>query len=671
MRRSLVLYAVLLLTIATICQQQAFAVTLRNPGFDEGKAGWSGHWWSPWDWYTFTICPPDQSDPPLPAEYIWRDWAVGAVNLPTVNGFPQWDYISAWDPTIGATSGGMSYGMTPYSDFSDGYDRPAYVGQQWMKKNPGNPYYSGVGQYAGCLEPGKVYEVSAWAVSSCEYSPADMRILIDPNGGNDARVASISSAAVPNHPLGRYWIWSKTGNNRIGNYVDVQGSDTAGAYSIYDRVSAQFTATSSQATIFLLMDSTPWVRGDGPGRDLGIGWDQVEIREVHAPVSTIAEAKTVPDGTSVTLTGVVVTGVFPDGIYGTDLDAREKHPCLFVQDQDRSAGILILSGRTVSKRDIVTIEGTVKTYGGQPGVKATNVTVTGSTPSDPLPVGMTNAASGGSNVQGGVGLDSLGLLVKVWGKVTEFDWYGIDPSGLTFAYAYLDDGSNVPGGAARQIVSNPDFETFSGSGQPTVPTGWSRIKGADAATEDPGVHALGGCNDGMGPHSGRVFVGRTGGTGHAWCYQSVSGLSAGQQSTAKAYGWSGVDANARVRLGVNPAGGSDPLAAGIVWGPSVYTEGQWQLLSVDFVSATGSATVFLECDHAGTVGSPRTGFDDVNVYSPSVAKTGIRLVCPWDMSISAGQNCAITGNLWTEKARGEMVPTRLLLPRDSSDKVAY
>lgn len=657
MRRCIFICAAMTVLIAAASLQCALAVELRNPGFDEGNAGQYNHWWSPWDWYTFTICPPDQSDPPLPDEYIWRDWANGPVDLPTVNGFPQWIYMGGWNPMVGIMTGRMEYGMTPYCDFSNGYDKPVNVGRQWIKKNPGNPYYSGIAQYAGCLEVGKTYEVSAWGVSSCENTPADMRILIDPYGGNDARTAPISSPPVPNRPLGRYWMWSSLGNHRIGNYVEVRDNplgDITGAYSIYDKVSVQFTAVHHTATIFLLTDSTPWVPGEGDGEGLGIGWDNVEIREVHAPVSTIGDAKKVPTGTPVTLTGAVVTAVFANGIY-QDL----KDPCFFVQDSDRAAGIVVLGAREVERGDIVNIEGVVARYNGQAAVKPGPVTVTGSVSTETEPIAMTNAAAGGVGVKGGTGLDSLGLLVKVWGKVTSAD-FATSPTGSGYYYFTLDDGSGVSGGYIPQVVQNPDFESFNPG---YFALNWTSTKD-EAANSGPVM--LWSCNGGMGPRSGRAFIGRLGGAGRGWAYQIISGLTPGVPATVKAFGWSGGDSGARVRVGVDPAVGSSPVAPTIVWGPSTYTDGMWQELSLNFVPCSTMATLYLEFDHSAASGNARTGFEDVNVYTASLEKKGIK-VSSMDIMPNVGETWAVTGVLSSELDKGEQEPVRLLLPRDYAD----
>lgn len=657
MRPSLIpCVAVLLMLVlasghAVFGQQQL----LRNPGFEIGNAGQYNVWWAPWDWYTFTVMPDAETGE---MTYYFRNWAEGAVNLHWINGFPSWTYIRGWNPVLGG-SWEEEYGMTPHADYSGGYDNPVYTGRQWIKKNPTNPYYSGIAQFVGCLDVGKTYEVSAWGVSSSEVSPPDMRILVDPNGGNDARTAPISSQPVPHRPLGRYWIWSSTGNHRIGNYVDYWQSpapDVIGGYQIYDRVSVEFTATSSRATIFLLMDSTPWVIGDGVGSGLGVGWDNVEIREVHPPVTTLGAAKAAPVGTPLSVSQVLVTAVYPDGIYGNFRD-----PVFVVQDPGRSAGMMVVSAREVNRGDVLDITGTVTNYNGQKAIKLGMVTVTGSA-TEPAPLGMNNAASAGSSVEKGEGVDTLGMLVRLWGRVTDFGMTTA-PDGVSYYnYFVIDDGSRVPGGTDPQLVRNASFETYTPG---YFPQNWNRIQGAGASGN---VNVLWGCNGGVGPHNGVIYVGRVGGTGRSWVYQTAYGTESGATCTAKTYAWAGGAPEARVRMGVCPMGGVDPLAASVVWSPAVQTGGVWQQLSVDFTAASAAATIFLECDHGSATLTACTGFDDVNIYSSTLTQAGVKVVSH-GLFPSVGDYWLVTGILAGERMTGEILPTRILVTRDQDDGV--
>lgn len=657
------LFFVTLLVMATL-SVQATGVVMRNPGFDEGTQGYSGHWWAPWDWYTFTEFDPTDPGSGTNLVYYWRDCYTGAAGIPTNNGFLGWGALGVgFDPTIGVARADLDHNTSPWVDTSDGYDHPRAAGVQYIKQWSACRFYTGVGQYLRGLEVGTIYEVSAYSINFSEINPPDMRLLIDPNGGNNAHAATVSSAPAPNHPRGRYWIWSSTGNNRIGNYDDAGSPDATGCYALYDKVSVQFTATSPNATLFLLVDCRNLA--DYDTNDFGFAWDQVSIRKVHAPVSTIAAAKAAPDGTPVTLTSVVVTDVCPYGLYKEWSLGAPAPPCFFVQDQDRSAGTLVLSGRPVSVGSVVTITGETQTYNGAVAVKASGVTVTSSVPI-PKPLGITNSASGGEGVLAGKGLGSIGLRASIWGKVveagyTEPDYY----TGFYYGYFRVDDGSNVASGAEPQRVQNRSFEIFNEMTN-GFPTDWSSKR--DISSDRYLAALWGSPSSGtLDPHSGRVCLGRIGGTLRAWGYQKILGLAPGERGTAKAYGWAGSDPNARVRIGVDPNGGISPTSASIVWGPLINTNGNWQELSVEFATPSGTATIFLESNHTGATGTPRTAFDDVRVYAPSNTKVGVKVVLPYDGSLPAiGSYQAVTGELWTEFADGEALPTRLLIPQDST-----
>ncbi len=663
MKRITLAHIILLLAAIALSQQAMGAVTLlRNPGFDLGVAGWSNHWWSPWDWYTFTMCPPTEG---APAEYIWRDWATGPNALPTDNGFPGWNSLGfAWDPMTGV-SADTEYRTAPWCDTSDGYDHPRVDGEQYMKQwyPSTNHGVTGWAQYIGPLEVGKTYEVSAYAYSSAPVPP-DMRILIDPAGGNDVRTAPISSAPAPTRPGGRYWIWSSTGNNRIGDFTEATKPDVTGTYIIYDKLSVQFTATTPNATVFLLVGQDNWY-DPTEGTKPAAAWDQVSIREVHAPVSTIAAARTAPEGTPVTLTNVVVSAVYPAGIYGEGAD-----PCFFAQDSGRSSGVLVLSGRDVSPGDVVTITGETKTYNGSSAVKCTGMTKTSSGVA-PKPVGMTNAASGGAGVAGGKGADTLGLLTQIWGKVVESGQWSDPVTGdPTYTYALIDDGSAVES-APHQPVLNNGFERYSGGAWDTNPPGgWTRKKALDSTSHIQiwWYHNWGSL---VGPKDGSIYAGRVGGVGRSWMYQQVMGLSAGESAVLKVWAYAGGDPNAKVRIGVDPNGGSSQSATSIIWSPYVNTNKVWQELSVSFTAGASVNTVWLESNHTGaTANGTESGFDEVRIYAPSVARKGVKVILPplsWPPS--PGDYWCVTGNLWTELQPGETTPTRLLIPRSTDDIV--
>lgn len=133
----------------------------------------------------------------------------------------------------------------------------------------------------------------------------------------------------------------------------------------------------------------------------------------------VGAAKNRPDGTLVAIPNVVVTKSGPDSFW--------------VQEQDRSAGIRVVSNANPPANTLVTISGTMGTSGPEKVLNATSVT-TGA-PFTPVPLGVTGKNVAGSKVTNGTGLPNDGLLVTIWGKVTGVDFFD--------NFFFVDDGSGV------------------------------------------------------------------------------------------------------------------------------------------------------------------------------------------------------------------------------------
>jgi hypothetical protein len=125
---------------------------------------------------------------------------------------------------------------------------------------------------------------------------------------------------------------------------------------------------------------------------------------------TIGHAKTRSDGEVVSLSHKITTAVFTGEIY--------------IQEEDRSSGIRILTSDTASVGDRVDVIGILRTQNGERVLEKASVYVV-SSGSRPKPLAMTSA-----NI-GGPGLSNTGLLVKTWGRVK-------NPGNGWF---YLTDGS--------------------------------------------------------------------------------------------------------------------------------------------------------------------------------------------------------------------------------------
>jgi hypothetical protein len=156
-----------------------------------------------------------------------------------------------------------------------------------------------------------------------------------------------------------------------------------------------------------------------------------------APQGTIAWAKTLADGASLTspLQGKVVSRTFPSGGY------------FYIQEADRSMGIRVNdenAALTVTPGDTVTIaSGSLTTADGERVINTWGTTI-GVPVNAPRPAGLITRNLGGGDFNvyspgpgGAYGLNNVGLLVRIWGKVTAV---GSDAF-------YVDDGSATDAGS--------------------------------------------------------------------------------------------------------------------------------------------------------------------------------------------------------------------------------
>jgi len=151
--------------------------------------------------------------------------------------------------------------------------------------------------------------------------------------------------------------------------------------------------------------------------------------EIGPPGLPLAQARCSPVGARVTIEDAVVNAIFlgfPN-----------------VQQLDRSAGIhLTMGGSPPAVGTVVTAigvltrsdEGNLYVYGG---------IAVGTGSASVKPLGMSTKAAGGGAIceqlgsAGGQGVNNIGLLVKIWGRVT-----GVDPA---YGYYWVDDGAGLTG----------------------------------------------------------------------------------------------------------------------------------------------------------------------------------------------------------------------------------
>ncbi|MDO8586973.1 MAG: hypothetical protein Q7T82_08025 [Armatimonadota bacterium] len=162
------------------------------------------------------------------------------------------------------------------------------------------------------------------------------------------------------------------------------------------------------------------------------GWD---VHISNAAITTIGAAKFQQDGIAVSHTSKVVTAVFQG--------------CFYAEEPDRSSAVRVVSNTPVQVGQNVRIQGRTNTAADEREVLADLVSP-GDATAQVLPLGMSNRVVGGgprgyqSGVAGGAGLNNIGLLVSVWGRVTQ----------IGGGYLYINDGCDLGDGTLTGSQEN-------------------------------------------------------------------------------------------------------------------------------------------------------------------------------------------------------------------------
>ncbi len=184
------------------------------------------------------------------------------------------------------------------------------------------------------------------------------------------------------------------------------------------------------------------------------------ITAVQTPTSSIAAAKILPDGSPVGLASRVVTAALGSAFY--------------IQDPDGAAGIRVEPGVApagLRRGDLVDIGGKIKTSPDGERFIDGCIYGTGGTHAV-LPVGMTNSSLGGADwnydagtgagqkgIAGAIGLNNIGLLVRVWGNVTGSGDTATQSWGLGADPGWAREGQwayGVPTGSGGASHGKPD-----------------------------------------------------------------------------------------------------------------------------------------------------------------------------------------------------------------------
>lgn len=195
---------------------------------------------------------------------------------------------------------------------------------------------------------------------------------------------------------------------------------------------------------------------------------------------TVGYVRSLPDSSTVGLSGLVVTAIFAsDG-------------CIYIEDASRASGIRVAHGGSgLALGDRVNVSGTMSTrfVSSHPAERQiTSPTVTKTSSGSPLkPLAMACKSVGGAalpplvpGVKDGVGANNIGSLVRIAGRVTK----------VLSTYVYVDDGSGVANasGSGPEIgimvrcpsapsVLAGDIVSATGIVEGSIPTGWTANRG--------------------------------------------------------------------------------------------------------------------------------------------------------------------------------------------------
>lgn len=258
--------------------------------------------------------------------------------------------------------------------------------------------------------------------------------------------------------------------------LKVDASDTSGIAKVEFYIDDTLVGTAVNAPFEINFDSTDFIVGvhnveaiayeSSPVFTQGFAQGQIEIVNDVSTLARISQSAQYPDGQIVTLTNKVVMA-------GTG----SVRPGFYIEESDRSSGIYVTSGVSVSEGNIVDILGAVGTVDGERViVSLTAPTIKGAGAAIPKPLGMPNWAVGGSpsgsftsGIGKGIGVRNVGLLVRIWGTV----------SASGSGWFYVDDGSCVSDGSGKigiKIISS----TIPAIGEKVAVTGVSSAESSDS-----------------------------------------------------------------------------------------------------------------------------------------------------------------------------------------------
>jgi len=163
--------------------------------------------------------------------------------------------------------------------------------------------------------------------------------------------------------------------------------------------------------------------------------------------------------------------------------------------------------------------------------------------------------------------------------------------------------------ASTNLLTNPGFEEGAGSSPRALGPPWVYLPGTDVQVSS-GNHFFS-----LPPYSGNWFVQYSvnGGSSSNYLYQIVSNVVVGREYTFSAWVMTAMRENdnwkydvwhdqgrlIHIRIGLDPLGGSNPLAPSVQWTPRMYSHRHYTPLAKSVVAQSTNLTVFVRMQGEG------------------------------------------------------------------------
>lgn len=361
-------------------------------------------------------------------------------------------------PQIGPSAGKWAAGDQECTVTWNQGEVPVTQGQTYYLKVVGS---AGFAAYRG----GDVYPDGCFYINGAAQTTSDMWSTITVV---EAKSVVITDVAASESPAGTVEITWKTSAPSTSQ-VEYGATEAYGNASEVDPTpvtehSIVLTGLDHETAFHFRAKSTR------PGLPEAASLDYIFVTapDPDAP-STIAQAKTQPDGTWVQLTNKIVTA-------GNDLFSGQ----FYIEDLNRTSGMRVIvgsSGINVREGDLVDVSGMMSTtYGERQMISPTASIIERGAPV-PDPLWMANRSVGGADLHplapgvfNGLGAHNVGLLIGAWGRVTHVDDAG--------SYFYLDDGTGLADGSGYPGLRVSCGGLASGNSiSPPAPNSYVRVTG--------------------------------------------------------------------------------------------------------------------------------------------------------------------------------------------------